>query len=47
MADPGYGLYDRVLDWFSKHRMAMAKGFVVTAVLAIVASLLFAIAVQL
>jgi len=47
VADPGYGLYDRVLDWFSDHRMAMAKGFVVTAVVAIFASLIFAIAIQL
>jgi hypothetical protein len=47
VADQPYGLYDRVLDWFSDHRMEMAKGFVVTAVVAIFASLLFAILIQL
>lgn len=47
MADTGYGLYDRVLDWFSDRRMTFAKGFVVLAVFAIIGSLLFAILAQL
>ncbi len=47
VADPGYGLYDRVLDWFSARRMAFAKGFVVLAVFAILGSLIFAIIAQL
>ncbi len=46
MTEARYGLYDRVLDWFSDHRMAMAKAFVLLAVVAIVGSLLLAIAVQ-
>jgi hypothetical protein len=44
---PRYGAYDRVLDWFSDRRMALAKGFVLLAVLAIFASLLLTIAMQL
>jgi hypothetical protein len=47
VAEPGYGAYDRVLDWFSDHRMAMAKGFVLLAVVAILGGLVLAIAVQL
>lgn len=47
MAPQAYGLYDRVLDWFSEHRMVLAKGFVVFAVFAIIASLLLAILAQL
>jgi hypothetical protein len=33
-------LYDRVLDWFSDHRMAIAKGVVLVAVFAMVGGLL-------
>ncbi|CAN5520086.1 hypothetical protein KSP35_16050 [Aquihabitans sp. G128] len=40
MAPPRYTAYDRTLDFFSDHRMAIAKGFVLLAVLAIFASLL-------
>jgi hypothetical protein len=40
---PRYTTYDRTLDWFSDHRMAIAKGFVVLAVFAIFASLLAAL----
>ena len=47
MSEPGYGLYDRVLDWFSDRRMVFAKSFVVLAVAAIVGSLIFTILAQL
>ena len=40
MAPPRYTAYDRTLDFLSDHRMAIAKGFVLLAVLAIFASLL-------
>jgi len=43
MAPPRYTAYDRTLDFFSDHRMAIAKGFVLLAVLAIFASLIAAI----
>ncbi len=33
-------LYDRVLDWFSDHRMDIAKGVVLVAVFAMVGGLL-------
>lgn len=33
-------LYDRVLDWFSDHRMTIAKGVVLVAVFAMVGGLL-------
>lgn len=43
-----YGTYDRVLDWFSDHRMALMKGALVVAVVAMVGSgLLLAIISQL
>lgn len=47
MSEPGYGLYDRVLDWFSDRRMLFAKGFVVFAAAAILGSLIFTILAQL
>lgn len=46
MAADDYGTYDRVLDWFSRHRMTMAKGFVLLAVIAILGGLVLAIVVQ-
>lgn len=46
MAADDYGIYDRVLDWFSDRRMAMAKGFVLLAVIAIIGGLVLAIVSQ-
>lgn len=43
----GYGTYDRVLDWFSDHRMALVKGFLVLAVAAMVGGILMVIVAQL
>lgn len=41
-----YGTYDRVLDWFSEHRMAFAKAFVLVAVGAMVGGILLVIVAQ-
>lgn len=46
MAEPGYGLYDRILNWFSDHRMDLAKGFVLLAVVAILGGLVLSIVAQ-
>ena len=46
MSEPDYGLYDRVLDWFSDHRMVMAKAFVLLAVGAILGGLLLSLLIQ-
>lgn len=43
MAPARRSAYDRTLDWFSDHRMAMAKAFVLLAVLSLFAGLLGAI----
>lgn len=37
--DPNYGVYDRTLDWFSDNRQLIAKAFVMTAILGMVATL--------
>ncbi len=42
-----YGLYDRVLDWFSDRRMELIKGAMVLAVVAMVGGILLAIVAQL
>lgn len=46
MSAQEYGIYDRVLDWFSQHRMAFAKGFVLVAVGAMVGGILMVIVAQ-
>lgn len=43
MAPPRRTAYDRTLDWFSDHRMAMARAFVLLAVLSMFAGLLGAV----
>lgn len=47
MAAQDYGIYDRILDWCSDHRMAFAKAFVLVAVVAMVGGILLVIVAQL
>ena len=40
---PRYGLYDRVLDWFTDHRDQLVKGFLILAVLAMVGGIVLSV----